>query len=138
MEAALGSSTLDKGAYTNSVLSEPFGRVPCKFGPHPGVLQPIGTPVFDAQKRLLKCDAQLLRDFAGGRAGETVHVELNLFGTGFGGGSVWLKPAVTDHSVDCVEPVWMPVQLLLGRTFSDAAALEKFLRVDPAAHQAAE
>jgi hypothetical protein len=39
LEAALGSSTLDKGVYINSVLSEPFGLVPCKFGPHPGLQQ---------------------------------------------------------------------------------------------------
>jgi hypothetical protein len=39
LEAALGSSTLDKGVYINSVLSEPFGLVPCKFGPNPGLQQ---------------------------------------------------------------------------------------------------
>jgi hypothetical protein len=121
LEAALGSGTLSKEAYISSVLSQPCSLTPGAVG-HSSVLKPVGPKTYDAQTEMLRFDAQLLRDFAGGRAGDTVQVTLDLFGYDSIGGVVGFQNA-NGSSLTA-----MPVQLLLGQSFTDAAALQGWLK----------
>jgi hypothetical protein len=125
LEAALGSSTLSKEAYINSVLSQPCSLTPGVIG-HSSLLKPIGPRMYDARKDLLCFEAELLQDFAGSRAGDLVNVVLDLFGTEFSMGRVQI---ITDGMTSVV----LPAQLLLGHNCSDAAALTNFLKPDAAA-----
>jgi hypothetical protein len=128
LEAALGGSTLGKEAYISSVMSQPCSLTPDRLG-YSSLLKPVGPRSYDTEKDLLEFDAQLLRDFAGGEVGDTVRVKLDLFGaTGYPGGVVELEPVA--ESSTCVV---LPVQLLVGRTFDNAAALTAFLSTDAAA-----
>ena len=115
LEAAIGSSTLSKEAYISSVLSHPCSLAPVEVG-HTSLLKAIGTPVYHTSTKLLKFDAQLLRDFAKGKAGDTVKVELDLFRKG----KIKLQPVAGSTFVI------LPAQLLLGYSLSDAADLGAF------------
>jgi hypothetical protein len=86
------------------------------------MFKPVGSATCDANTDALKFNAALLRDFAGAKAGDTVKVELELFK-----GLIRFQPAAATSFVK------VQVQLLLGRTFPDAAALDDFLKVDHAA-----
>jgi hypothetical protein len=86
------------------------------------MFKPVGSATCDASTDALKFDAALLRDFAGAKAGDTVKVELELFK-----GLIRFQPAAATSFVQ------VQVQLLLGGTFPDAAALDDFLKVDHAA-----
>ena len=121
LDAALGSSTLSKELYISSVMSQPFSLTPHAFG-HSSLLQPVGPMSYDTSNSVLMFDAELMRDFDGGRAGETVEVELDLFGPdpAFHGNHAEIRLSGDNF-------VRQPVQLLLGHTFSDAAALEDLL-----------
>jgi hypothetical protein len=80
LEAALGStSTFSKEAYISSMLSQPCSLTPGNIGCS-SLLKPVGPKRYDTQNEVLVFDAELLRDFAGGRAGDTVKVALDLFG----------------------------------------------------------
>jgi hypothetical protein len=128
LKAALGSSTLSKKAYISSVMSQPCSLTPDKLG-YSSLLKPVGPRSYDTDKDVLEFDAQLLGEFAGGRAGDAVRVKLDLFGaTGYPGGVIELKPIA-----ECSTCVVLPVQLLLGRTFDNAAALEAVFSIDAAA-----
>jgi hypothetical protein len=72
-------------------------------------------------------NAELLQDFAGGRAGDTVSVVLDLTCRGVDAIHIW--PA--DRSSD-TGSVFLPVQLLIGQMFADAAALDGFLKPEAA------
>ena len=128
LQAAQGSSTLSKEAYVSSVLSQPCSLTPGVVG-HSSLLRPPGPPTYSAGTQILTLDAVLLQSFAGAKAGDTVRVVLDFFGTGIagGGGRALLYPAGSTNGI------WLPAQLLLGRTFSDAAALEGFLGTNPPA-----
>jgi hypothetical protein len=123
LEAALGSSTLSKEAYIGSVVARPCSLTPGRIA-HSSLFKPIGPKTYNSQKDLLCFDAELLRDFAGGRAGDTVTVKLYLFDSKYGG-MVRLKAGTAQWW-----SVVLPAQLLLGCSVSDAAALEDFLRVN--------
>ena len=127
LEAALGSSTLSKEAYVSSILSQPCSLSPNLSG-YGNLLKPVGPRIYESMTDTLKFDAMLLRDFAGSRAGDTVTVQVNLFGPGSMGGSLWLKRAGTPETQRLI---WLPAQLVIGRAFSDAAALKAFLAADP-------
>ena len=120
LEAALGSSTFSKEAYVNSVLSQPCSLLPCQSGSS-SLLKPVGVPTYDAESKALKFDAQLLADFMGGKAGAAVKVELDLFIA-----RITLR---LPSSTSCLR---LPMHLVVGRKFSDAAALDAFLKVDSA------
>ena len=128
LEAALGSSTVSKEAYVSSVLAQSCSLTPGQAG-YTSLLKPVGPITTDANTNILRFDAQLLRDFAGARAGDTVKVVLDLFGNQLskdGKGTLMLESASdSDHVAE------LPVQLLLGCSFPDAAALKAFLTVDP-------
>jgi hypothetical protein len=64
----------------------------------------------------LKFEAELLQDFGGAKAGNALRVELDLFGTP--------NPALASE---------LPMQLLLGCSFPDAAALKEYLKLKPPA-----
>ena len=72
-------------------------------------------------------DAQLLQDFAGGKAGDTVKASLYLLGASSanGRGLIKLQRPSAGNSF-----VTMPAQLLLLFDFSEPAALEEFLKVN--------
>lgn len=126
LEAAMGSSsssTFSKEAYVSSMLSQPCSLTPGESG-HSSQLKPTGAPKYDASSKALLFDAELLRAFAGGRAGGKVAADLQLFG-GSNGYPEGKCVIVCDEGAVC-----LPVQLLLGCGFSDAAALEKFLTVN--------
>ena len=130
LEAALGSSSaLTEEAYVSSVLSQPCSLTPGNAGDY-SLIKPVGEPTWDASTKCLEFDAQLLRDFAGGRAGDPVVVSLDLFGTNIkkARGMIMLQHA--DHAEES-HGVGLPVQLLLGYNFPDAAALKDFLQVNP-------
>jgi hypothetical protein len=110
LEAASGSSNLSKEAYISSVLSRPVSLTPGRLG-HSSLLKPVEPSVtYNAENGTLEFDAQLMQDFAGAKAGDTVHVDLTLFGGGFSEGSIRMETAVS------AAEVWMPVQLLMGHT----------------------
>jgi hypothetical protein len=122
LEAALGSSTLSKEAYISSVLSQPCSLAPGKRG-YSSLLKPVGPKRFDPEKELLMFDAQLLQDFAGAKAGDTVKVALDLFGKGYDGDEPGIKVvAAAGESF-----VTLPLQLWLGHSFNEAA-LQEFLK----------
>jgi hypothetical protein len=123
LEAALCSSTLNKEAYVSSVLSQPCSLKSGKGGHSMTLFKPIGSAICDASTNALRFDAELLRDFAGGKAGDIVKVELELFK-----GLIRLQLATAAAATSFVS---LPVQLLLGRTFPDAAELDAFLKVNP-------
>jgi hypothetical protein len=133
LEAALGSSSsssssiLSKEAYVSSALAHPCSLTPGKIG-HSSLLKPVGPRAYDTSTDVLRFDAELLRDFAGGRAGDTVKVTLDLFGgeSLSGQGLIQLKNGASPGSMS------LPAQLLLGCTFTDAAALQEFLGANPA------
>jgi hypothetical protein len=134
-ESALGSSTLSKEAYVSSVLSQPCSLTPGSVGIN-SLLKPIGrAPTADAFCHMY--DAELLQDFAGGRAGDTVSVTVALDPTcrDYGGGAmrIWLA----DRS-SAAGSVFLPVQLLVGQMFVDAAGLEVFLKPESRPAEAAE
>ena len=79
LEATLGSSTLSKEAYVSSVMSQPLSLTPGSTG-YSSLLKPVGPITYDAVIDTHECDAQLMQDFAGGRAGDTVHVAVAMFG----------------------------------------------------------
>lgn len=118
LDAALGSSVFSREDYVSSVLSLPCSLEPSSIT----MFKPVGSATCDASTNVLKFDAELLRDFAGAKAGDTVKVELELFK-----GLIRLQPAAATSWVS------VQVQLLLGRTFPNAAALDDFLKVDHAA-----
>jgi hypothetical protein len=125
LEAALGSSTLSKEDYVSSVLSQPFSFTPGAIG-HSSLLKPFGPKTYDAGTDVLKFDAQLLQDFAGAKAGKVVKVEIDLFGDSCGEAMLSLESTSNeDHALT------LPVQLLLGSKFSNAAALEDYLTAKP-------
>ena len=133
LEAALGSSTLNKEAYISSVMSQPCSL---SMGDSPGgvawqgLFKPTGTRTYTSGEDgdIVEFDAELLRDFAGGRAGDTVRVILDLFGSEFGGITIVLEGWAGASHVPCVE---LPVQLLVGHAFSNDAASEHFLNLQP-------
>jgi hypothetical protein len=90
------------------------------------LFKPVGDPKYDNDHKVLFFDAQLLRDFAGGRAGDIVQVTLDLFGSTSGEGLIHVQ------NPKCSTFVALPAQLLLGQSFSDAAALQKLLKPDAA------
>jgi hypothetical protein len=132
LEATLGSSTLSKEAYVSSVMSQPLSLTPGSTG-YSSLLKPVGPITYDAVIDTHECDAQLMQDFAGGRAGDTVHVAVAMFGAS----------RTTDHTTESGSGIIMmatspstinlnlPVQLLAGYTFPDAAALDGFLNKGP-------
>jgi hypothetical protein len=120
LEAALGSSTLSKEAYISSMLSQPCSLTPGAVG-HSSLLKPVGPRSYDTSTDVLVFDAELLQDFAGGRAGDTVKVTLDLLGTQFSLGRMQIASAKGKTSVV------LPAQLLLGHTCSDAASLNDLL-----------
>jgi hypothetical protein len=128
LQTALGSSsTLSKEAYVSSVLSEPCSLSPGEIG-HSSLLKPVGPRTYDTFSDLLVFDAVLLRDFAGAKAGDTVKVTLDLFGKSITRGRGLIKLQLPSAGSSFVT---RPVQLLLGYTFSEAAALEEFLKDNP-------
>jgi hypothetical protein len=126
LEAALGSSTLSKEAYVSSVMSQPCSLTPGAIG-HSSIFKPVGPKSYDTVGDVLMFDAELLQDFAGGRAGDRVKVSLCLFEDRYVGMAVLTLPAAASN------PIMLPAQLLLGYSFSGAAALENFLKVNPPA-----
>jgi hypothetical protein len=122
LEAALCSSTLNKEAYISSVLSQPCSLISGKGGHSMTLFKPIGS-ICDVSTNALRFGAELLQDFAGGKAGDTVKVELELFK-----GLIRLQPCTAAAATSFVS---LPVQLLLGRTFPDAAELDALLKVNP-------
>jgi hypothetical protein len=108
LEAAVGSSTLSKEAYVSSVLSQPCSLTTGATG-YSSLLKPVGVPIYDPDTWALQFDAQLLADFAGGKAGDLVRVYLDLFSE--------LPVIKLVHTTDSLK---LPVQLLVGRSFSDA------------------
>jgi hypothetical protein len=129
LEAVLGSSTISKEAYVSNVMSQPCSLTPGAIG-HSSLLKPVGSPAFLGSNKVVEFEAVLLRDFAGGRSGDKVKATLDLFSTRPSGGGLTLV------LLDFFQPaheIMIPVQLLLGRTFADASALEAFLSSDPAA-----
>jgi hypothetical protein len=91
--------------------------------PHQPADQPLGSIAYDASKGALTFDPELLHDFYGAKAGDPVQVELYLFGPDEGS----IHIISYDVPERCSASVRLPVQLLLGHTFSDVAALEGFL-----------
>jgi hypothetical protein len=75
-------------------------------------------------------DAQLLRDFAGRRAGDTVMVELDLFGTHIPSEQGVMKLQLPAEGSTTM---MLPAQLLLGCSIADAAGLDEYLKVTPPA-----
>ena len=122
------SSTLSKEAYVSSVLSEPCGLKPGAVG-YSSLLKPVQQPnarrAYDTYNDTLVFDAELLRDFAGGRAGDKVKVTLDLFNAEHIRLQFPASPATT-------KSVTLPAQLLLGSSFTTAAALDEFLKANPA------
>ena len=129
LEAALGSSSFSKEAYINSVLSAPGNLAPGADG-YGGLFKPVGTPKYSGRFDTLEFDAELLRDFAGGRADDTVKVTLALFSNWWAGGSAngWIRLEVPASGVRST--LTLPAQLLVGSTCANAEELEAFLRVE--------
>jgi hypothetical protein len=123
LEAALGSSTLSKEAYISSVLSQPCSLTPGAVG-HSSVLKPVGDPIYFETSKVLMFDAQLLRDFVGGKGGDTVEVTLDLFGHACGEGLIRFQLPKGSSAVA------LPVQLLLGHSVSNADTLQELLQPD--------
>jgi hypothetical protein len=122
LEAALCNTTLSKEAYVSSVISQPCSLKASKGGHNRTLFKPIGSATCDASTNALRFDAELLQDFAGGKAGDIVTVKLDLFK-----GVVRLQLfAAASTSI-----VSLPVQLLVGRIFPHAAGLDAFLKVNP-------
>lgn len=135
LEAALGNtSTFSKEAYISSMLSQPCSLTPGNIGCS-SLLKPVGPKRYDTQNEVLVFNAELLRDFAGARAGDTVKVTLDLFGKHYEGGQggikLQLRNTMGGSSFVALAHVRLPAQLLLGYTFSDAAALENFMNINP-------
>jgi hypothetical protein len=79
LSAALGSSTLTKEAYINSMLTQPYAVGDRNDGA-PRLLKPLSVSEFTVDKAdgQLEFVAELLRDVAGTRAGSLVSVKLDL------------------------------------------------------------
>lgn len=105
--AALGSSTLSKVQYINSVLTQPCSFMD-GFYCRRALMQPEGPFSLDSDTGSLQFQAKLLQDFAGGKEGDTVDVNLELFQ---GGGGMIIS-INHDH-------LWLPAQLMLGNTLGD-------------------
>ena len=129
LDAALGSSTLSKEAYVSSVMSQPCSLAPGDMR-HNSLLKRTGPPTFHDATKCVSFDAQLLRDFAGGRAGDTVMVELDLFGTDIPSEQGVMKLQLPAEGSTTMT---LPAQLLLGRSIADAAGLDEYLKVTPPA-----
>lgn len=127
LEAAVGSnSTLGREAYINSILSQPCSLTPGAAG-HSSMLQHVEEPAYNSYSKTLSFCAQLRRDFAGRKAGDKVKVILDLFGDEHQAGIITFS---NEHGEMYSEDpsVTLPVQLLLGSTFSQGAALDTFLK----------
>lgn len=103
LDAALGSSTISRETYLNSILT-----CPCAFlsgqQHFSGLLKPL-EPVYSVgETGQQKFKAKFLQDFAGAKEGEVTSVKLDLLSNN---PSIHLKPRVA-------EPTAYPVQLLLG------------------------
>ena len=125
VEAALGSSTLGKEAYVSSVLAQPCSLAPGRVGLN-RLLKPVGNAP-KAEAFMHMYDAELLQDFAGGRAGDTVSVALALTCVGVDAIRIWSADRSSDTG-----SVLLPMQLLIGQMFADAAALDGFLKPEAA------
>jgi len=107
LDAALGSSTLSKDTYINSVVSRPCGPL-CQPMPSSGTEGMLFKPIAgSAGTPNHKFKALVLQDFAGLSKGQEVTVELDLF-----------KSSIMRVSAAGGITVVMPAQLLLGFTSS--------------------
>jgi hypothetical protein len=88
---------------------------------HSSLLKPVGPKTYNPVLETLEFDAELLRDFAGDRAGATVQVTLDLFGRDPDSNSE--GRIIVDSETSETKYWWMPLQQLLGRTVTNAAVL---------------
>lgn len=117
LEAALGSSTVRKEAYISSALTQPCSLVSSALSSQ-GLLKPVGEFKVASDTGKVYVQAQLLRDFAGGKAGQTVHAALDLFAED--GLALGLQLQLDDQ-----EPaqVWFAARLLLGNSIGSDGQL---------------
>lgn len=118
LQAALGTSTMSKEAYMNSVLAKPCGLAQDYAACHKLFKRTGDIKRVPDQQGALQFEAQLLQDFQGGKAGDRVVIRFDLFKDGDDGG-FWIE-----HEVSANE-VWLPVQLWLGSSVSSAVELEQ-------------
>ena len=127
LEAALSnSSTLSKEAYVSSVLSQPCSLTPGEIG-HSSLIKLVGLIPHNADTNIQRSDVQLLQDFAGARVGDVATLTLDLSGEGEGEGGTLVLRFTPNPQHAGGHVVTMPVQLLLGSTFTDAASLQEYL-----------
>lgn len=120
VEAAIGSGTISKQEYINSVLSKPCSLASEYLGFH-RLFTHIGMPkAVVGQPGALKFQARLAQDFGGGKAGDTVYAQLDLFRLGDDDG-LWIEHAETGHEI------WLPVQLWLGSSVSSAEEMHALM-----------
>jgi hypothetical protein len=115
VEAALGSSTVSKAAYISSVLTQPCSLVESYLSPQ-GLLKPVGDFKINPRTGSVTVQAQLLREFAGAKAGEVVDVELELFTSD----GLALHLQLPDHPRN---DMGLAGRLLLGNTIGDDGQL---------------
>jgi hypothetical protein len=115
LEAALGSSTLSKEAYINSVLTQPCSLVNDAMSSR-GLVKPTGEFEISPDGRVT-VQAQMLREFAGAKPGQ--HVVLSLDLSNEDGLMLGLRLAEHDAGHD----FWFAAHLVLGNSIGSDGQL---------------
>lgn len=121
LQAAVGTGTVSKEAYINSVLAKPCSLAPDYKASHQLFKRTGDIEHLPDQSAYgsLRFEAQLLQDFKGAKAGDSVTVRFDLFSTADEGGMY-----ITSHTGDVKYEVWLPVQLWVGSSVNSARELD--------------